>query len=234
MYSFGLVIVTISVPVWPGTLIVFIVATCSAVLIAKVPWKLYARMVAAPAAFVAISVLTVGISIGAPPDMPKLWSWGWLSMTHQGLAMAGTLAGRGFSAMAALILFAATTPMTDVLTFLQRLRVPAPLIDIASLTYRLLFVLAEVTGRVREAQEQRLGYVGFRRSFHSLGLLLSSVLLRSWERAQRLEAGLACRGYDGELKVLTSPSPVSWRFVVGSVIVLGLVIAAAYTGRITW
>jgi hypothetical protein len=48
-----------------------------------------------------------------------------------------------------------------------------------------------------------------RRGIRSLGLLAATLLGRSLARARRLEIGLAARGFEGELKVLTPPRALS-------------------------
>jgi cobalt/nickel transport system permease protein len=53
----------------------------------------------------------------------------------------------------------------------------------------------------------------------SLGLLLASLLPRALDRARRLETGLAARGWDGEMRVLSDTPALSWP-------VLGLIVAA--------
>ena len=45
---------------------------------------------------------------------------------------------------------ATTTPIVDLLTWLRRRRVPGPLLEIASLTYRLLFVVLQTAQGVHE------------------------------------------------------------------------------------
>ena len=62
---------------------------------------------------------------------------------------------------------------------------------------------------IRMAQEARLGWHGWRRSIRSLGLLIAMLLPRAMESARRLEMGLAARGFDGNLRMLSSAPPTS-------------------------
>ncbi len=79
-------------------------------------------------------------------------------------ARAGSLVGHALAGSAAVLLLAATTPMSDLLPALRRLRVPAAVVEVASVTYRLLFVLLESLRTIREAQTARMGYSSLRRS----------------------------------------------------------------------
>ena len=63
-------------------------------------------------------------------------------------------------------------------------------------------LLAGEAGRIRTAQESRLGYQGFRRSLRSLGALAGTVFIRSLRRGDRVFAALESRGYTGALVTL--------------------------------
>ena len=90
---------------------------------------------------------------------------------------------------------------------------PDPLVEVANLTYRLVFVLLESTRTIAEAQAARLGYTGYRTSLRSSGSLVAAVFVRSWMRARRLEEGLAGRGYVDSLRTLDPPLRSSGRFL---------------------
>lgn len=232
LLSLGLVACAVAAPGWSQAVIVLAVAMTIALAWARVPGRLLVRAMAAPAVFIAISVVSIALAIGTPPATGVLWRWGPLSISHASLLLAATVAGRAFAGMAALMLLACTTPMIDILTALRRARVPDPLIEIASLTYRLLFVLAAVTESVRASQAGRLGHDGWRRSWRSTGLLTSAVLLRSWDRARRLEDGLAGRGFSGSLRTLAPTHPRSTAFEIAAIIVL--IVCAAVVAAPGW
>jgi cobalt/nickel transport system permease protein len=52
------------------------------------------------------------------------------------------------------------------------------------------------------------------------------VFVAAFDRARRLEEGLALRGYDGALRVVTEPRPVSRPFLAGAVLLVAAVAAA--------
>jgi cobalt/nickel transport system permease protein len=97
---------------------------------------------------------------------------------------------------------ATTTPMSGLMPALGRLRVPGAVIEVASVVYRLLFVLLDSLRTIREAQTARMGYSSWRRSYRSSGALAAAVLTRSWDRARRMQEGLTGRGLETGLRVL--------------------------------
>jgi cobalt/nickel transport system permease protein len=125
------------------------------------------------------------------------------------------------------MLLATTTPISDLLPALRRLRVPVPVIEVASVVYRLLFVLLESLRTIREAQTMRMRYSSARRSYRSSGTLAAAVLTRSWDRARRLQEGLAGRGSETGLRVLPEVMPSSCPFLGATVLGLGVIVAAS-------
>ena len=71
------------------------------------------------------------------------------------------------------------------------------------------------------------GAASGRAARRSLGGLAGAVMTQAWNRARRLEAGLAGRGYDGSLRTLSVARPVSVPFVVLSVLVVAALAAAS-------
>lgn len=111
---------------------------------------------------------------------------------------------KAMGAISAMYFLSLNTPMTDLTMALERLHVPKLLVELMELIYRFIFVLADTAGRIRVAQESRLGYQGFRRSMDCMGTLVSLVFLRAWRQGDRVYSALESRGYDGSLSTLTA------------------------------
>ena len=125
---------------------------------------------------------------------------------------------------------ACSTPMIDLLSSLRRTRIPDALIEIAALIYRFSFGLLESAGAVHQAQEARLGYATRSAAMRSASMGVAVLFLRSWDRARRLEAGLAGRGYEDALRTLEPARLRSTGFLVTSVAALALLAA----GSVGW
>ncbi len=211
----GLVGCALLLPAWPGGLLVGLVAVGLALGPARVPARTFGRAVRLPLGFVVVGALTAvvavdGDGIGWAPDAA---------------ARAGSLAGHGLAGSAAVLLLATTTPMSDLLPALRRLRVPEAVVEVASVVYRLLFVLLESLRTIREAQTARMGHSSLRRSYRSSGVLAAAVLTRSWDRARRMHDGLAGRGMETGLRVLPEVLPSSRAFLASSVAGLAGIVA---------
>lgn len=117
-------------------------------------------------------------------------------------AVAGGIFCKAMGVISATYFLALNTPITDLCLALERLRVPRLFVELMELIYRFVFVLGDAAGRIRVAQESRLGYTGLRRGLHSAGVLASMVFLRAWRQGDRVYAALESRGYTGALATL--------------------------------
>jgi cobalt/nickel transport system permease protein len=213
----GLVICALVLPAWPGSVLVGATAVVLALGPARVPARTFGRAVRWPLTFVAVGALTAVVEVGT----------GGLGWAPDAASRAGSLVGHALAGGAAVLLLATTTPMSDLLPALRRLRVPAAVVEVASVVYRLLFVLLESLHTIREAQTARMGYSSWRRSYRSSGVLAAAVLTRSWDRARRLEEGLAGRGMEAGLRVLPEVLPSSRIFLAATVLGLGSIVSVS-------
>ncbi len=177
------------------------------------------RALAGPAIFVAVGLVAVVVTLDTFTG-PTIWSWGPFAITGDSLARAGEIAARSFGAVSAMLLLAMTTPVNDLLGGMRRIGLPAIVVEISAAVYRMIFLLLDSQAAIRESQAARLGYEDRSTAVRSFGQLGAATLIRAWTRAQRLEDGLAGRGYDGSLTTVGRKEPVSWAFVAASAVLL--------------
>jgi cobalt/nickel transport system permease protein len=217
LLALGLLACAVALPPWPGSVLVGAVALGALLgpvaLAAAQVW----RAVRAPLVFIVVGSLPLLVAVGGATV---------LRWEPAGLVPATMLAGRALAALLCLVLFAATTPLADTLPRLERLGVPAAVTEIAALMYRLLFLLLDTVTTVREAQAGRLGFRTWRTTYRSVAGQAGAVFIGSFDRARRLEQGLALRGYTGSLKVQVEARPVSWPFLAVTAVLLVAVVAA--------
>lgn len=102
---------------------------------------------------------------------------------------------------------------------------PAPVVDVALVTYRMSFLLLDSVRRIRDARAARLGHTSRAAEWRSLAGLGATAFVQAFDRATRLQAGLAGRGYDGTLRVLVPEARVSARFTAASCALLAALAA---------
>lgn len=171
-----------------------------------------------PLGFCFTGALPLLFAVGGPAGL--------VSWAPDGPRQATELLLRTSAASLGVLLFAFTTPVSDVLPRLVRAGVPAPVVDVALVMYRIGFLLLDSMAQVRRAQAARLGQTGRAAVWRSLAGLAATSFVRAFDRAGRLQEGLAGRGYDGALRVLVPEAALSWRFLAASGALLGTLIAA--------
>ncbi|MFF8289511.1 cobalt ECF transporter T component CbiQ [Streptomyces sp. NPDC016309] len=216
--GFGLTLLAVCLPPWPGAALV--AAATLVVLLgpAGVPPRRLWRAWRVPLGFCVTGALPLLFQVGGAE--------GFVTLAPDGPAHAGRLLLRTSAASMGVLLFAFTTPVSDVLPRLVRAGVPAPVVDVALVMYRISFLLLDAVRRIREAQAARLGLTSRAATWRSLAGLGATAFVRAFDRAARLQTGLAGRGYDGTLRVLVPPTAVSGRFLAATgVLLAGLVVA---------
>jgi cobalt/nickel transport system permease protein len=120
-----------------------------------------------------------------------------------------------------LILLTNTTRFVELLRGLRRMGCPQILVMNLSFLYRYLFVLTEEAMRMKQARDcRRVGQAPFREELKVLSAMLGTLLIRSFERAERMHGAMLSRCYTGDFPVV-SPKRFSWRdliFVSGVVL----------------
>lgn len=105
--------------------------------------------------------------------------------------------------VSAVLLLIATTSLTDLTCQLARIRVPRILCLQFLLTYRYISVLLQEAEQMYTAYRLRSGDVrGIRMA--DMGCFLGQLLLRSYDRADRVYCAMKCRGYDGSYRIGTA------------------------------
>lgn len=221
----GLVLTALIGPAWPTAPLVAVAAVAATLGPARIPLRTLTIAFAGPLLFILIGSISVAISVGSPPS--NAWfTIGPLLITTASALNGLQLFARSSAGTLAVLLIATTTPMVDLLGWVRQRGVPGPLVEVASLIYRLLFVLLDTVVAMHAAQVARLGDAplgrhSFKRRMNTAANTMGTLLIRSWDRAVRLTDGLAARGIEGDLITLPRRMPSSPRFLAATGAVLG-------------
>ncbi|WP_330332749.1 cobalt ECF transporter T component CbiQ [Streptomyces sp. NBC_00536] len=221
LLGLGLTVTAVCLPPWPGGPLV--AAATLAVLLgpAGVAGRQLWRAFRLPLGFCFTGAAPLLFAVGGPAGL--------VSLAPDGPRHAAELLLRTSAASLGVLLFAFTTPVSDVLPRLVRAGVPAPVVDVALVMYRIGFLLLDSLAKIRRAQAARLGHTSRAAAWRSVAGLAATAFVRAFDRASRLQSGLAGRGYDGTLRVLVPRSTLSWRFLAASGALLAALTAATLT-----
>ena len=235
LLSMGLLATAVTAPPWPvAAPLVAAAAVFATLVLARIPPRVLAIGFAAPLTFIVIGAVGVAVQVGAA-SADVWWRFGPASISEQSVGNAVNVLGRSAAGTLSVLLLATTTPMADLLGWARRRGLPGPLVEIASLMYRILFVLLDVALAMRAAQVARLGddpagKNRLARRWETAANTMGTLLVRAWTRAARLTEGLEARGIDGDLLLLARRTSLSRGFLLGSLGLVGgiwLVVAAS-------
>ncbi len=172
---------------------------------ARVEGRFFLKIMAIPMGFLLMGCLTVAISLGNHlTDYIYCLNWGaiQLGVTADSLSQAGHLLVKSLAAVSCLYFLALTTPITQLIYILRRLKMPPVLIDLVTIIYSNIFMLLRTVEEIYVAQLSRGGYRGFMGSMKSLALLCSNLLMKSLKASEDAYNCLVSRGFAGHFRVV--------------------------------
>ena len=154
--------------------------------IAAIPWSYLLLRLAGMTPFILLISLSIPLSRGLESGWPL---------------MSAVLV-KGLLSFATVLLLINTTPFDRLAQALVRLGVPQLMVATLSFMYRYHFVLLDELSRMSRARQSRT----FRRSrvgpYLQAAGLVGPVMLRSFERGERVHQAMLSRGFDGRFRTL--------------------------------
>lgn len=102
--------------------------------------------------------------------------------------------------VAAVLILVATTPIPEIFNQLIKLKVPKIIVTQLLLTYRYISVILQESSNMYTSYKLRAnGEKGIK--LKDMGIFIGQILLKSFNRAERVYNAMKCRGFEGEYKV---------------------------------
>lgn len=189
--------VVVSLNATPAVVAALLLAA-SAVLVARVPVATMFRRLLALDALMLMVVVTLPFAVAGEPVV----QWGGLVASRDGVLRSLDVLAKANAVMLMLLALVHGISASAMGHALQRLGVPNRLVHILFFTIRYLDTISAEYHRLRRAMTARAFRPRTdRHTWHSLGWLVGMVLVRSFERAERVLAAMKCRGFDGRLLI---------------------------------
>ncbi len=152
-----------------------------------------------------------------------------LQPTREGAWQALILSGRVAASVMAILFLTLTTRFNYLLRGMALLKVPVVMLQLLEFTVRYIFVAIDELKRMRRARKAR-AFMAKRSFLHgqtlkTLGQMVGSLFIRSYERGERVYLAMLSRGYTGRMRTINEltllPKDLVWTVAV---VMLGLVI----------
>ncbi len=155
-----------------------------------------------------------------------------LAVPWKGITGLSALFLRAILCLLILIVLTNTTRFVELLRGLRKLGCPRILVLNLGFLYRYLFVLTEEVMRMRQARDcRRVGRAPMKEELKLLGSMIGTLLLRSFEHAERMYQAMLSRGYSGDLQVL-APHRFTWRDLIFLAGVAFVILVTFWGGQI--
>ncbi len=127
-----------------------------------------------------------------------------VNITYEGILVLETILIKAWLSILSLVWLTSVTKFMSLLRGLRRMHFPGVLVMIISFMYRYLFVIVDETLRMKQARDCRSFGEKRLRQLRSVGSIIGTLFIRSYERSERVYFAMAARGYDGETRTLDS------------------------------
>jgi cobalt/nickel transport system permease protein len=172
------------------------------VVVARIPWRSPLRRLAAMATFLGMFLVVMPLTVPARSGdtLLSFSELSFVSFNLRGLMLAILICLKA-SAIALLVEpLLATAPFPVTIQALSSLKVPPSVCQMILLAHRYIFVFQSEVARMTKGMNAR----GFTKrtdteTLRTIGNFLGMLLVRSFERTQRVYEAMLARGYDGTL-----------------------------------
>ncbi len=191
----------------PGALGAALIASAVLVALARLPAKPLFKRLGAAGALLALVWILVPLTQGGEP----LVRLGVLTIGRSGVALCLQITLKTLTILLVFMALVATMPIATLGHTLNRLRVPAKLVQLLLLAYRYIFVIEQEYQRLFRAAKMR----NFRprsnlHTYRTYAYLVGMLFVRASERAERVHRAMICRGFHGRFHSLAEYPATPW------------------------
>jgi cobalt/nickel transport system permease protein len=170
-----------------------------------------------------VTIFLLPFFIIIPLTMPGETSFKILafSFNTDGLVIAARVYLKAISIVMLIITMMGTASFADSLKAMERLKIPPMIVQMILFTYRYIFVFLLEMRRMNRAMSAR-NFVK-KTNTHTLktiGNFVGVLLVRSFEKAEKIYQAMLSRGYDGVLKTFFDYQIVARDYVKGTLVIL--------------
>lgn len=193
--------------------------------LARLPAASTARRLAGMDAFMLCVLVFLPFAVPGTP----LFAVAGLSASAEGLRQAAAIVLTANAIVLAVLALVGTLEPVSLGRALAALKVPDKVVHLLLFTVRYIAVLKSEYQRMVLAMRAR-GFRGRgnRHTWNSFGWLFGMLLVRSFERSERIQAAMKCRGFSGRFYLVGEEidSPADLPFAAGFGLLLALLLAA--------
>ena len=158
------------------------------------------KIMIVPLVFVLLSSLLVALTLSGERPVEAYFHLNILNMHlfvseasfHQGLSVLN----RSISTVVQAFSISLTIPVQQVIAWMHWVRIPKAFVQLFTLTYRMIFVVAEEAQALLQAQTLRFGFTKPTAIFHTMTALGRTLFMRTFSRLDDMEIAMDLRFFN--------------------------------------
>jgi cobalt/nickel transport system permease protein len=191
--------VSVSTPItrWPAFIAFFLLLVATAYA-SKIPLLLLFKRALIEIPFIFFAILMPFFGTGEKFEIAGI------ELYREGLLAGISIVVKGTLGVLAAVILSTTTTAREILRGLERLKLPAVMVQIASFMLRYVNVISDEMERMKVARESR-GFIATGiKHWKVIATSAAALFIRSYERGERVHLAMLSRGFDGNLPTLVT------------------------------
>ena len=214
------------------SIVVIVVMAYLTVIKGKIPLIEYLSILAIPITFILLSTFTIAIDFSKQPigQYNLYFGFCYVFTSTAQLKKMIFLILKIFAAISALQMMTLSTPASEIIYVLRKAHVPNIIVELMILIYRYIFILMDVSVKMKNSAKARHGYCDFKTSCYTFGSIASNMLIISLKKANAYYDAMEARGYDGDIVFLEEDKKVEIaQLAVAAVFIIFLILLWSFT-----
>ena len=216
--------VSVSTPItrWPAFIAFFLLLVATAYA-SKIPLPLLFKRALIEIPFIFFAILMPFFGTGEKFEIAGI------ELYREGLLAGTSIVVKGTLGVLAAVILSTTTTAREILRGLERLKLPAVMVQIASFMLRYVNVISDEMERMKVARESR-GFIATGiKHWKVIATSAAALFIRSYERGERVHLAMLSRGFDGNLPTLVTDTVTKQHWISAlSVPVLALIFSLLF------
>ncbi|MDG6243022.1 MAG: cobalt ECF transporter T component CbiQ [Methanolobus sp.] len=187
------------------------------IFISRIPLHFVYISLKFPALFIFMIIVVMAFTVQGSP----LIGLGYVSITIEGLYIGALIFLRAIASLILAFLMLATSRFDEIIKAMYSLKIPNILIQMITFSYRYIFVLLGEFFTMKRSMYTR----GFKMklnqySLNIIGNMIGMLLVKSYERGEKVYRSMLSRGYTGNPRLFTDFRMVMADYMLSSVLLL--------------
>ena len=215
-FAFAIMIISISSSNYAVSLFIAVSMGAFTVFTGKMRISEYFSMLAIPVGFMFMSGLAIAVDINFAGFS--------ITLPAENIQRALHITIKALGAVSAMYMMSLSTPVSEIVAVLGKLKMPAILTELMNLMYRYIFILADSQAKMKISATSRMGWKNFRISIKTFGLIGGNIFAVSLHKANDYYNAIESRCGSGRIKFMSKKKPVKAEHLMVFIIYTTLII----------